>query len=65
LALVVALSHFPELEAEIELLRSGHNAALTEDQVDALWILACLASDLLASHALPSVAHGIPDGAGL
>jgi hypothetical protein len=62
--LVAALSHFLELDAKLELLRSGHNAALMEDQVDALWILARPASDLLASHVLPSVAHGRPNGAG-
>jgi hypothetical protein len=35
-ALVAALSHFPELEAKLELLGSVRNAALMEDQVDAL-----------------------------
>jgi hypothetical protein len=34
--LVTTLSHFPELEAELELLRFGRNVALTEDQVDGL-----------------------------
>jgi hypothetical protein len=34
-ALVAALSHFPELGPELELLGSGCNAGLTEDQVDA------------------------------
>jgi hypothetical protein len=29
------LSHFPQLGTELELLRSGHNADLTEDQVEA------------------------------
>jgi hypothetical protein len=64
LALVTTLSHFLELEAELELLRSERNVGLTEDWVDALWILARLASDLLASHILPSVAHDPLDGAG-
>jgi hypothetical protein len=63
-ALVDTLSHFPELEAELEILRFGRNTALMEDQVDALWILACPATDLLASHILPSVARGTVDGAG-
>jgi hypothetical protein len=62
-ALVNALSHFPELEAELELLGSGCNTTLIEDQVDALWALACPTSNLLASHVLPSVARGSPDGA--
>jgi hypothetical protein len=51
--LVTALLYFPELEAELEVLRSRCNMNLTEDQVDALWIRACLASDSLASHVLP------------
>jgi hypothetical protein len=63
-ALVTALLHFPELEAELELLRSGCNMALREDQVNALWALAFPASDFLASHIIPSFAHGPPDGAG-
>jgi hypothetical protein len=35
-ALVVALSHFPELKSELELLESRRNADLTDDQFDAL-----------------------------
>jgi hypothetical protein len=35
--LVAILSHFPELKSELELLGSGRNADLTEDQVDAFW----------------------------
>jgi hypothetical protein len=35
-ALVAALSDFPELEIEMELLESGCNANLTDDQTDAL-----------------------------
>jgi hypothetical protein len=34
--LVAALSHFPELKSEMELLLSGRNADLIEDQADAL-----------------------------
>jgi hypothetical protein len=49
-ALVAALSHFLELEAELELLGSGCNADLTYDQADALWTWVCVASDSLASH---------------
>jgi hypothetical protein len=62
--LITTLLHFPELEAELELLRSGRNAALTEDRTYALRILARPTSDLLASHILPSVARGPPDGMG-
>jgi hypothetical protein len=60
--LVVFLSHFLELEAKLELLRSRNNTALTNNRVDALWILARPTSDLLASHVLPSIARGPPDG---
>jgi hypothetical protein len=63
-ALVTTLSHFLELEAELELLGSSHNAALMKDQVDALWIMLRPSSDLLALHVLPSVVCGPPDGAG-
>jgi hypothetical protein len=63
-ALVTALSHFLELEAELELLGSGRNTVLPEDQVDALWILVRPASDSQASHVLPSVARSPPDGVG-
>jgi hypothetical protein len=45
------------LVAELELLGSWRNAALTEDQVDALWALACPASDLLPCHVRPSFAR--------
>jgi hypothetical protein len=36
LVLAPALSHFPELGAELELLGSGRNMDLAEDQVDDL-----------------------------
>jgi hypothetical protein len=34
--MVATLSHFLELDSELEILRSGCNADITEDQVDAL-----------------------------
>jgi hypothetical protein len=58
------LSHFLELEPQLELLSSVRNTALMEDQVDALLALACAALDLLASHFLPSAAHGPRHGVG-
>jgi hypothetical protein len=64
LALVAALSHFSELNTELELLRSGRNADMREDQVDALWTQVCVASDSLASHVLPSIPHNPHDGMG-
>jgi hypothetical protein len=36
-ALVATVSHFPELDADLEVLRSRHNVGLTEGEVDALW----------------------------
>jgi hypothetical protein len=62
--LVAALSHFLELETELELLRSGCNADLTDDQADALWTRVRVASDSLSSHVPPSVARNPPDSAG-
>jgi hypothetical protein len=62
LALVAALLHFLELEPELELLGSGHNVNLTEDQADAHWAQVRAASDWLALHVPPSVAHSPPDG---
>jgi hypothetical protein len=35
--LAALVLHFPEWEPELELLGSGRNADLAEDQVDALW----------------------------
>jgi hypothetical protein len=35
-ALVTTLSHFPELKSKLELLGSGRNVGLTDDQADAL-----------------------------
>jgi hypothetical protein len=63
-ALVVVLSYFLELKTELELLGSGHNADLTEDQADALWPLVSVASDSLASLVPSSIAHDSPDGVG-
>jgi hypothetical protein len=36
--LVATLLHFPELEAEQEVLGSRRNTDLMKDQMDALWI---------------------------
>jgi hypothetical protein len=36
LALTAVLSHFPELEHELELLGSGYNANLMKDEMEAL-----------------------------
>jgi hypothetical protein len=62
--LVAAVSHFLELEAELELLGSGRNVDLKEDQVDALWTQTRQASESLVAFIPPSVAHGSPDDMG-
>jgi hypothetical protein len=46
--LVAAMSHFLELKSELQLLGSGCNVDLTEDQADALWTRVRMASDSLA-----------------
>jgi hypothetical protein len=62
--LAAALSHFLELGAELELLGSGCNADLTEDQVDALWTQARHVSDSLASFIPLLATCGSLDDAG-
>jgi hypothetical protein len=62
--LVAVVSHFLELEAELELLGSGRNVDLKEDQVDALWTQTRQASESLVVFIPPSVAHGSPDDMG-
>jgi hypothetical protein len=49
-ALVAILSHFPELEPELDLLGSGRDAKLSDDQVGAPWVLV---SDSKMSPDLP------------
>jgi hypothetical protein len=61
--LVAALSHFLELEAEVELLRSGCNVDLTDDQADVLWTWVHATSDSLVSYVPPLVTHSPPDSA--
>jgi hypothetical protein len=62
--LVAALSHFPELTSELELIGSGQNADLTDDQADALWPLVSAASTSLASLVPSSIAHDPPSDVG-
>jgi hypothetical protein len=57
--LVAALSHISELNPKSELLGSGCNANLTEDQMDALWTRARVALDSLVSHVPSSVAAAL------
>jgi hypothetical protein len=60
--LVAAVSHFPELKPELELLWSGHNTYLTEDEADVVWTRVHVALGSLASYVPSSVARGPPDG---
>jgi hypothetical protein len=62
-ALVAVLSHFLELEPELEPLRIGPDADLSDDRVDALWPLVSAASDSLVSLVPSSLAHDPLDNA--
>jgi hypothetical protein len=59
-ALVTALLHFLELKSELDLLRSGQNVDLSDDQANAIWPLVSMASTLLALL-VPLFAHDHPD----
>jgi hypothetical protein len=61
-ALVVVVSHFLELEADLDVLRFGRIVGLIDDEVDALWSHVCVAADSLVSHVPSSVARNPPDG---
>jgi hypothetical protein len=63
-ALVATLSHFPQLKSELELLGSGRNATLIDNQADALWPLVSVASDSLTSLVPSSIARDPPNDAG-
>jgi hypothetical protein len=56
-ALVAILSHFPKLEPELEFLKSGRDADLSDDQANALWPLVSVASNSLSSLIPSSLAH--------
>jgi hypothetical protein len=62
--LVAAVSHFSELETELEVLRSRRNVDLTEGEADAVWTWVRMVSDSLALYVPSSVAYNILDGAG-
>jgi hypothetical protein len=63
-AMVTTVSQFWELDADLEVLESGHNAGFTVDEVDALWSQVRTAVDLLAPHVPPSVARNPPGSTG-
>jgi hypothetical protein len=62
--LVATMSHFPELDADLEVLESGRNGGLKGGMVGSLWSLVCMATDSLASHFPSSVACNLPDNVG-
>jgi hypothetical protein len=62
--LVAAVSHFPKLDTNLEVLGSGCSAGLVEGKVDALWSRVCAALDSLVSHVPSSVARNPPDSIG-
>jgi hypothetical protein len=62
--LVAVVSHFLELDADLEVLGSGHSMGLTEDEVDILWSRVRTAAHSIASHVPSSVAYNPPDGVG-
>jgi uncharacterized protein with NRDE domain len=59
--LVAALSHFPKLEPELELLGSEQDVGLSDGQTDALWPLVSVASNSLASLLPSSLARDPPN----
>jgi hypothetical protein len=62
--LVATVSHFPELDTDLEVLGSRHDAGLIEDDVNALCSWVCATADSLASHIPSSVAHNPLDSTG-
>jgi hypothetical protein len=46
---VATISHFLELDTDLEALRSGRIAGLIEDEIDALWSQVCVAVDSLVT----------------
>jgi hypothetical protein len=64
LVLVITVSHFLELDTNQEVLGAGRNRGLTEGEADTLWSQVRTATDSLASHVPPSVAHNPPNSVG-
>jgi hypothetical protein len=63
-ALDAVVSNSPELEAELEVLRSGRSTDLIEDEGGALWTRVHVALDSLVSHVPSLVARNSPDNVG-
>jgi hypothetical protein len=56
--------HFPELDADLEVLGSERSVGLIDNEVDALWSHMRVAVDSLSSHVPSAVAHNPPNSAG-
>jgi hypothetical protein len=63
LALIVVLSHFPELEVKLDLLGSGYNADLSCDEMQTLWTRTDWALESLSSWVPPSGTCSPPNDA--
>jgi hypothetical protein len=61
---VAALSHYKELDANLDVLGSRCNTGLKEDEVDTLWPRVCVAADSLTSHVYSLVARNPPNSTG-
>jgi hypothetical protein len=64
LAITIALSFFPELEVELDMLGSRYNVDLTHDEMEVLWAQTCWTSKSLSSRVPPSAVSSPPDGVG-
>jgi hypothetical protein len=64
LVLTAVLSHFLELEVELDLLGFGYNADLSCDEMETLWTWTHRASESLSPWVPPSAARSPPDDAG-
>ena len=60
-SLVVVLSHFLELEAELGLLGSGRSAETSETELERLWGITRPTADRLAANVPGSMARASPD----
>jgi hypothetical protein len=58
------VSHFLELESELELLGSRRNVDLIGDEADAIWTRVGVAPDSLVSYVPSLVARSSPGGVG-
>jgi hypothetical protein len=62
--LVAVMSHFSELDTNLEVLGSSRSVGLIDDEIDALWSHVHATADSLVSHVPSSVACNPPNGAG-